>query len=76
MSIEDKLTAIIEETHRCIDCNERTDRFILFYTPGGLVEAFECIDCRQKRVQRQVDAGLRPASDLLPENLPERRNPA
>lgn len=33
------------------------------------------MNCRQERVQKQVDEGRRPASDLLPENLPEARNP-
>lgn len=60
---------------RCTDCGVETDRLILFATPVGRKRLFECLDCRRKRVQEQVDAGLRPASDLLPENLPEIRNP-
>lgn len=60
---------------RCYNCNEPTDRLIVFRTDIGIARKYECLDCRQIRVQRQVDEGLRPASDLLPENLPERRNP-
>lgn len=75
-SIEEQLKAVIEEQFRCINCNEPTDRYIMFRTAAGIINAFECLGCRQKRVQAQVDAGLRPASDLLPENLPEVRNPA
>jgi hypothetical protein len=62
------------EAMRCYNCGEPTDRYITFIVDGGIVNAFECVPCRQIRVQRQVDAGLRPASDLLPENLPENRN--
>jgi hypothetical protein len=61
---------------RCFNCGAETDRYITFRTAVGLVDAWECLACRQSRVQVQVDAGLRPASDLLPENLPEVRNPA
>jgi len=57
----------------CYKCNKPTARFIRFATLGGIIEDFECLDCRQERVQAQVDAGLRPESDLLPENLPENR---
>lgn len=60
---------------KCYKCDEPTDRFILFNTEAGRIEAYECLRCRQERVQAQVNAGLRPASDLLPENLPEVRNP-
>ncbi len=57
----------------CYKCDKPTDRFIRFHTLGGIIEDFECLECRQERVQAQVDAGIRPASDLLPENLPEHR---
>lgn len=73
-SVEEQLEAAVEG-FRCYCCGTRTDRFIRFRTAVGIVEEFECIDCRQERVKRQVDEGLRPESDLLPENLPERRNP-
>lgn len=63
------------EGMRCYRCNTRTDRLITFLTEADIIQEFECLDCRQERVQEQVDKGLRPASDLLPENLPERRNP-
>jgi cell division protein ZapA (FtsZ GTPase activity inhibitor) len=60
---------------RCYNCDTPTDRLIVFRTAIGIVEEYECLDCRQERVRRQVDEGLRPESDLLPENLPEVRNP-
>jgi hypothetical protein len=44
-------------------------------TSTKMTEAFECLDCRQARVACQVADGLRPATDLDPENLPENRNP-
>jgi hypothetical protein len=59
----------------CYKCKTPTDRLIVFSTAAGIIQEYECIDCRQERVQAQVDKGLRPASDLLPENLPEVRNP-
>lgn len=70
------LVKIIEEMMKCHNCKKPTTRFILFRTELGLVEEYECLECRQERVQRQVDAGLRPASDLEQENLPEVKNPA
>lgn len=73
--LEARLREVID-AQKCYNCGEPTDRYIKFRTQVGIVHDFECLDCRQKRVQAQVDAGLRPASDLLPENLPERRNPA
>ena len=66
--LEDAISRMV-----CYKCDKPTDRFITFSTLGGIVQDFECLDCRQERVQAQVDAGLRPASDLLPENLPENR---
>jgi len=74
--VTEQLQDIIDREFRCYKCDAPTDRYIKFYTVKGIIEAFECLDCRQARVQKQVDAGLRPASDLLLENLPERRNPA
>lgn len=72
-TIEEQLAAVVAEQFRCYNCDKPTDRYIKFITAAGIVEDFECLDCRQKRVQAQVDAGLRPASDLDPENLPENR---
>jgi len=71
-TVHEQLEDIISQM-ACYKCNKFTDRFIRFATLGGIIEDFECFDCRQERVQAQVDAGLRPASDLLPENLPEIR---
>lgn len=71
--IQAQLEAILAE-QRCYKCDEQTDRFIRFHTLDGIIEDYECLKCRQERVQAQVDAGLRPASDLLPENLPENRD--
>lgn len=74
--VREQLEEVIEREFRCYRCDEPTDRCITFRTAVGIIDAFECLSCRQERVQAQVDAGLRPASDLQPENLPERRNPA
>ena len=60
---------------KCYNCEAPTDRYILFRTALGQIWAYECLNCRQERVQRQVDEGRRPASDLNLENLPEVRNP-
>lgn len=73
MTIKAQLEEIIETQFRCYNCNKPTDRFIKFRTALGIIEEFECLNCRYDRVKKQVDAGLRPATDLLPENLPERR---
>lgn len=75
-SIEEQLEEIFDKEFRCYNCGKPTDRYITFRTILGIVNDFECVECRQERVQKQVDAGLRPASDLEPENFPERRNPA
>lgn len=74
MNITEQLEDVIDQM-RCYNCKKPTDRFIVFNTTKGVIQEFECIDCRQQRVQKQVDEGRRPASDLLPENLPEERNP-
>lgn len=73
-SVEEQLRDAVRAM-RCYNCKEPTDRLIVFRTAIGIVREYECLSCRQERVQAQVDAGLRPASDLLPENLPEVRNP-
>lgn len=73
MTIEEQLKKIVEDTFRCYNCRQPTDRYIKFRTAVGTISAFECLKCRQERVQEAVDKGLRPASDLLPENLPENR---
>lgn len=73
----DDITRQLEEIvkhMKCYNCGTPTDRYITFMTTIGIVNDFECIDCRQRRVQRQVDEGLRPASDLLLKNLPERHH--
>lgn len=75
MDLQEQIDALVAEM-KCYNCKAPTDRFILFNTIFGPIEAFECLDCRQSRVQAKVDAGLRPASDLEPESLPETRNPA
>ena len=71
-TLDEQLEAAVDRM-RCYNCKEQTDRLIWFSMARGVVKAYECLDCRQERVQKQVDAGLRPASDLLPENLPENR---
>lgn len=73
-SVDEQLEDTVAQM-KCYNCGAETDRFIRFMTAVGIVHEFECIDCRQERVKEQVEAGLRPASDLLPENLPEVRNP-
>lgn len=75
-TIEEQLAAFVKNEQKCYNCKKPTDRFIAFNTAVGVIEAYECLDCRQERVQRQVDEGRRPASDLNQENLPEVRNPA
>jgi hypothetical protein len=72
-TLEEAIGEYINEHFKCYFCEKPTDRYITFNTVAGIIEAFECLDCRQLRVQAQVDAGLRPASDLNPENLPERK---
>lgn len=72
MSVEQQLEEIVADW-KCYNCGAPTDRYIKFRTVLGIISDFECLDCRQVRVQKQVDAGWRPASDLLPENLPENR---
>lgn len=73
LELEAQLTDLVETEFRCYKCKKRTDRYIKFFTLAGIIHDFECLDCRQDRVQDQVDKGWRPASDLLPENLPENR---
>lgn len=58
---------------KCYKCGEPCDRLITFATLIGIVQDYECIDCRQARVKEQIELGLRPASDLDLENLPEKR---
>lgn len=68
----DELVAEFIAQMRCYKCGEPTDRYIRFVTPAGIVDDYECLACRAARVQRQIDLGLRPASDL--DRLPEDRH--
>ena len=57
----------------CYKCATETERYIPFSVNGKLKHDYECLDCRRERVEEQVEAGLRPATDLLEVNLPENR---
>lgn len=58
----------------CCDCKIVTGRQVTFFEYGvGIVQKYECLTCRQKRVEKQVEEGWRSPDMLLPENLPENR---
>lgn len=68
----------VDGSEKCMFCGGHTDRTttLMTYTSetGTRVDhVYECVACRQERVRKQVEEGLRPASDLDEERFPENR---